>query len=117
MASPPPFFPWHARVTSSTYGMCVDDVFQHVVHGSLGCIALSIITPSARGRRWRQGRAIRQPAAQRLVALGVRALLVVGVEVRVRDVQDLWKLPLCSFTIFLHFLPFFYIFSETFFGL
>lgn len=72
----------------STHRMRVDDVFEHVIDGSLRCIAFPVIPPSTSGSGRRQGRPIRQPAAERFAAIGVRAFLIIRVVVRVRNVEN-----------------------------
>lgn len=69
--------------------MCVGDVFEHMVDRSLGRVALSVVAPSSGACRGGQRGAVRQTTAERLVAFGVRTLLIVRVVMRVGNMQDL----------------------------
>lgn len=64
-----------------------DDVLEHVVDGTLGSVALPIVSPSTRPAMRTGRRSVGQTTAQRFVAIGVRALFVIRIEVRVGQVQ------------------------------
>lgn len=70
-----------------TYSVRRLDVLQHAVDGALWRVALAVVAPPASGGRGGGRGAVGQATAQGLVAVGIRTLVVVGVEVRVRKVQ------------------------------
>lgn len=72
-----------------TYGVRRLDVLQHAIDGALWRVALAVVAPSSGSGGGGGWRAVGQTTAQGLVAVGVRTLLVVGVKVRVRKVQNL----------------------------
>lgn len=64
-----------------------DDVLEHVVDGTLGSIAFPVVTPSSRSTLRTGRRPVGQTTTQRFVAIGIRTLLVIRVEVSVGQMK------------------------------
>jgi len=78
---------FHRGVDMNDYRVRGDDVLEHVVDGTFGSVALSVVSPSARPALRAGRRPVGQTTAQRFVAIGIRALLVIRIEVSVGQMK------------------------------
>lgn len=69
--------------------MVIGDVLEHTLDGVARRVALAVIAPPSGAVGRHIGQSVRQAAAQRLVAVGHAAFVVMRIEMSVRQVKNL----------------------------